>query len=382
MNAPPTSHENMLGAYRLLRELGQGGMGTVYLAQDETLHRAVAVKVLRGEENERGAAARARRFLREAQAAAGLNHPNVVTIYTVGKQGPRPYIVMEYVEGGSLAEALRKNGPMGWREAARAVVDALRGLAAAHKAGIVHRDVKPANLMLGRAASGEAVIKLADFGLARAYELKGAEEDLTFPGAFVGSPSYAAPEQIAGVHHIDGRADIYSLAATGYALLTGQPPFVGDDPQEVMDRHLREAFPDARELAPGVPGEFWDVLLQASRKKAEERFAGAAEMLLAMERVRALPVELAHTRPAAKEAPASRGRGALESSGISRVSDTVIELESRLESARRQSDSTTQLATLRALVGLYSQLDRRADAEKRFREALVLHVKLAAPGRN
>ncbi len=222
----------MLGEYRLLRELGQGGMGTVYLPQDESLNRAVAVKVLRGDENERGAAGRAKRFMREAQAAAGrLNHPNVVTIYTVGKQGVRPYIVMEYVEGRSLADRLRQKGPMAWREAAEMMRDALRGLAAAHKAGIVHRDIKPANLMLGRAADGGAVIKLVDFGLARAYAMNGAEEDLTFPGAFVGSPSYAAPEQIAGVHHIDGRADLYSLAATGYALLTGQPPFVGDDPQ-------------------------------------------------------------------------------------------------------------------------------------------------------
>ncbi len=144
--------------------------------------------------------------------------------------------------------------------------------------------------------------------------------------------------------------------------------------REVMDRHLREAFPDVRELAPDVPGELWEVMLQASRKGVEERYAGAGEMQLAMERVLAMPADVIHGRIV-------RGAESQETPGSS-ASDTVIELESRLEMARKRSDSTTQLATLRALVGLYSQLDRRVEAERSFREALVLHVKLAAPGRN
>ncbi len=370
MPTPPTSHENMLGPYRLIRPLGEGGMGSVYLARDEALNRSVAIKVLRsGEKNAesaRAAAGRAKRFLREAQAAAGLNHPNVVAIFTASRHAGTPYLVMEFVEGGSLADELRRSGPMPWRNAAQALADALRALAAAHRAGIVHRDIKPANLLLSHDHAGRALVKLADFGLARAYLIEAGDEDLTFPGAFVGSPSYAAPEQIAGIAHIDGRADLYSLAATGHALLTGQPPFVEDDPAEVMERHLRDPFPDVRALCPAAPPEFQAILERAGKKKPADRFASAAEMLDAVEGLLSLQHGLVHgqARPA-DVAP--------------RASETVFDLESRLALAREKSDSTTQLATLRAFAGLYTQLDRPADAERSYREALAIHIKLSAP---
>src|ERR1019366_102965 len=151
---------------------------------------------------------------------------------------------MEYVSGGSLAEELRKRGPLRWREAAAAVRDALLGLAAAHAAGVIHRDIKPANLM--RAENG--AVKLVDFGLARVV-YGPADGEITYPGAFVGSPSYASPEQGAGVVRIDGRSDLYSLAAPWYALLPGQPPFVDDDPEQIMRMHRSEPFPDVRVLA-------------------------------------------------------------------------------------------------------------------------------------
>lgn len=369
MSLPVTSFQDTLGPYQLLRVLGEGGMGTVYLALDPALQRQVAIKVLRTKNGQA-----AKRFLREAQSAARLNHPHVVTIHMIEPGSTRPYIVMEYVAGGSLAQRLRVNGPLHWRQAAGAMRDALRALAAAHRAGIVHRDVKPANLMCGRDVQGQEVIKLADFGLARMAQATDA--DLTFPGAFVGSPSYCSPEQIAGVAQIDGRADLYSLAATAYALLTGQPPFLADDPAEVMDRHMNETFPDARLLAPTVPAELEEVLAQASRKNPAERYAGAQAMLEAVEQVLGLPAECGG-RTASKVRPATAAVPE-----ISRAEESVVELESRLAVAREQSDSSTQLSTLRTLYGLYAQLDRRQDALRAFREALVVHVKMHAPTNN
>jgi len=407
MTTPELSHENLLGPYRLLRVLGEGGMGTVYLAHDPSLDRQVAIKVLRfggegaaagargaaggdgaGDVRQPGAravAAMAKRFMREAQSAARLNHQNVVTIYSVGEHAARPYIVMEYVEGGSLAEHVRKSGPMHWRAAAEAMRDALRGLAAAHRAGIVHRDVKPANLMRARGNNGEEIIKLADFGLARVTAgIAGSRShstaldgELTFPGAFVGSPSYSSPEQVAGAHQLDGRADLYSLAATCYALLTGQPPFVEDDPADIMERHMSEPFPDVRLLAPSATVQMQSVLERASRKQPGERFGGAQEMLEAVERLLASPADVA--AGAAQGSAAPRAAAAVGRDVPRRAEETVVALETRLAAARKASDSSTQLATLRTLYGLYAQLDRRDEATRAYREALAIHVKMHAP---
>lgn len=355
----------MIGGYRVMRALGEGGMGIVYLAHDSGLNRQVAVKVLRrAEEPERVAAARVKRFLREARAAARLNDPYVVTVYAVGEHAGRPYLAMEYVAGGSLADVLRK-GTMGWRAAAEAMRDACRGLSAAHGAGVIHRDIKPANLMRG--ADGR--IKLVDFGLARATE-EMADGELTFPGAFVGSPSYASPEQVAGVAEIDGRSDVYSLAATGFALLTGQPPFVDEDPAEVMRKQIREVFPNVRSFLPrgrSVPEGLVRVILRAGKKKPGERYGSAAEMAEALE-------EVLSKRAGEQEAePAGLA-------GESRVGEVLKEVETTVAEARRRSDSGTELAALRRLVGLYTQLGRPGDATRAFREALVIHVRMHAPG--
>jgi serine/threonine protein kinase len=356
-----------------VRKLGEGGMGTVYLAFDPQLERHVAIKVLRmnGDDAAASYAALARRFLREAQSAAKLNHANVVTIHTVGQQGSgqtsRPFLVMEYVEAGSLADELHKDGALNWRKATEVVSAALLGLEAAHRAGIIHRDIKPANLM--RTKSG--AIKLVDFGLARAVYAP-SDAEITYPGAFVGSPSYASPEQIAGRVRVDARSDLYSLAATWYALLTGQPPFVDDDPAEIMRRHMSEAFPDPRELSPHVPGEVVGVLRRASAKEAGERFAGAAEMRDAVEGLLAGTVEARAS--IVIPLPASRGRP-------NKAHETVELLETQLAEARRAADAPTQLTALRSLVGLYTQLERREQARTAFRQALALHVKLQEPGR-
>jgi serine/threonine-protein kinase len=367
---PPLSDENMLGPYRLVRKLGEGGMGTVYLGFDEQLARHVAIKVLRLD-GDRSAAESAlvKRFMREAQSGARLNHPHTVTVYSVGQHAGRPYLVMEYVEGGSLADELRKRGPLPWREAAMAMRDALRGLAGAHRAGVIHRDIKPANLM--RADGG--AVKLVDFGLARVV-YGPTEGEITFPGAFVGSPSYASPEQIAGVARVDGRSDLYSLAATWYALLTGQPPFVDDDPAEIMRLHMTQAFPEVRTLAPDVPDAVIEVMAQASCKDPTERYIGAEEMGAAVERLLTLPASASVAQRVVK--PVSSRAGVRP---VARAEETVAQLESQLALARRQADSGTQLNALRSLYGLYTQLNRREQAVRAFREAMVVHVKLHEP---
>jgi serine/threonine protein kinase len=365
---PPLSDENTLGPYRLVRKLGEGGMGTVYLGFDEQLARHVAIKVLRLD-GDRSAAQSAlvKRFMREAQSGARLNHPHTVTVYSVGQHAGRPYLVMEYVQGGSLAEELRKGGPMPWRAAALAMRDALRGLAGAHRAGVIHRDIKPANLM--RAEGG--AVKLVDFGLARVV-YGPTEGEITFPGAFVGSPSYASPEQVAGVVRVDARSDLYSLAATWYALLTGQPPFVDDDPSEIMRLHMAQAFPDVRALAPEVPDAVAAVIAQASRKDATERYTGAEEMGEAVEKLLQLPGQAAPRVVKPLSSPTVHRP-------VARAEETVAQLESQLAVARRQADSGTQLNTLRSLYGLYTQLNRREQAVRAFREAMVVHVKLHEP---
>jgi serine/threonine-protein kinase len=287
----------------------------------------------------------------------------VATIYAVGQTegtASRPYLAMEYVEGGSIADHLHAHGPLDWRAATQAIRDALAGLIAAHDAGVIHRDIKPANLM--RAKNG--AIKLVDFGLARALEA--IDADLTVMGAFVGSPSYASPEQAAGAALIDGRSDLYSLAATWYALLKGHPPFLHDDPAEILRMHLREPFPDFAQ-ASGMPSLLKRILDKAAAKQPEGRYASAAEMLVAVEELLRHPDAAPPPRPA------------LHAPIRTPVQESVHDLESRLSHARLKADSSTQLAALRSLYGLYTQLDRREDATKVFREAIVLHVQLHAP---
>ena len=237
------------GRYRLERPLGHGGMATVYLAHDEELGRPVAIKLLA--EHLTGDSAFRERFLREARLAAGLSHPNVVSVYDAGEvEDGRPYIVMEYVHGTTLADVGRLRAD----EAVRLVIQACHGLAHAHAQGLVHRDVKPQNLLL----RDDGVLKVADFGIARAAETTA----LTQVGTVLGTAAYLAPEQALG-EEVTPAADVYALGAVLYELLAGRPPYEFDSLADLAARQREEPITPVSELAHGVSPQVEDAVMRA-----------------------------------------------------------------------------------------------------------------------
>ena len=285
MASPPAHPVQTLGNYVLRKKLGAGAMGQVWLAHDKVLDREVAVKVLlSGAGNKR----MVQDFLREAQAAAKLNHPNTVTIYQIGRQGDKVFIAMEYVEAGSLSDELRDKGPLPWREATQAIRDAAAGLQAAHERGMVHRDIKPANLM--RSARG--LVKVVDFGLAKA-RTSDAEATQTQAGTILGSPAYMSPEQCRG-ERADARSDLYSLICSYYQLLTRKTPFAASELTAAMYQHCHAPFPDIRATGINVPDGVCRILEKGSRKKPEERYQSAADLIADLDVVLHAP-EASHT---------------------------------------------------------------------------------------
>jgi serine/threonine-protein kinase len=245
-----------LGRFVVERALGAGGMGAVFLARDQDLGRLVALKLLHARD-----ADGLRRFRREAMAIARLSHPNVVQVHELGLDASVPYLVMEYVAGGTATQLLAQRTP--WARASRIIASAARGLGAAHAVGIVHRDVKPANLLLPD-PRGDTV-KVADFGVAK---LSGAEP-LTREGALVGTIGYLAPEQAAG-KPIDARVDVYALAVTWYRLLTARVPFTGT-PAEVFAATFRAPVPDPSLVVPGVPAPIAALVQRMGALSANDR---------------------------------------------------------------------------------------------------------------
>ena len=240
------------GRYRLERPLGHGGMASVYLGRDTELDRPVAVKILA--ENAAADDGLRERFVREARLAARLQHPNVVSVYDAGEDEGRPYIVMEHVEGETLSEVLGRRGRLPAEEARGLALQAARALAHAHAAGLVHRDVKPQNLLLRR----DGTLKIADFGIARAAE----GTALTQAGTVLGTAAYLAPEQALG-EDVTPAADVYSLGAVIYELLTGRPPYEFDSLADLADKQRRHAITPVRELVPEVPRELEDVVMRS-----------------------------------------------------------------------------------------------------------------------
>ncbi|MBL4849133.1 MAG: serine/threonine protein kinase, partial [Planctomycetes bacterium] len=265
MGSPP----KRIGRYEVVRELARGGMGVVYLARHAELGREVALKVMRGSAADKGMV---QRFITEAQTVAQLDHPNVVRVHEVGKEGEDPFLVMDLIEGESLEERLKRQGTMTNKEVGeigRALADALEH---AHERSIVHRDVKPANVLLD--LSGRPL--LTDFGLAKDLS---AADGLTREGQWVGTPGYMPPEQASGdLRRIDRKSDVYGLGGTLYALLTGRPPFETETAHETL-KAIQETRPTPPStLRPDVSKDLEAVILKCLEKVPESRYLTAREL--------------------------------------------------------------------------------------------------------
>ncbi len=261
-----------LGKYKLLGLLGTGGMSSVYLAEHVLMQRRVAIKVL--PKNRVEDTSYLARFHREARAAAALDHRNIVRAYDVDNEGSVHYLVMEYVDGRNLQIIVQEDGPLDYFSAAEYIRQAAEGLAHAHQAGLIHRDVKPANLLVDQ----KNVIKLLDLGLARFTDEDKASLTVTFDENVLGTADYLAPEQALDSHGVDARADIYGLGCSLYFLLTGHPPFVGGTlPQRLM-MHQKEQPPSILLDRPDAPPELIEICMKMMEKKPERRYQSAAEV--------------------------------------------------------------------------------------------------------
>ncbi len=266
-----------MGAYIVREQLGQGGMGIVYLAEHEQLRRRVALKVLTGPATETKNVT-LERFLREARAAAALDHPNIVRIHDVGQHGQVHYLVMEYVEGKTFDDMITSSGPVSAGRAVGYVAQAAAGLQHAHEKGFIHRDIKPGNLML----LADGSVKILDMGLARSFENPNDKLTEQFDaGAVVGTADFISPEQALNDPNIDHRADIYSLGATFYALVTGQPPFTGNTTQKLMQHQMREA-PPLISVDKTFPPDLSDVIAKMMAKQPHKRYESMAEVIEAL----------------------------------------------------------------------------------------------------
>jgi eukaryotic-like serine/threonine-protein kinase len=272
------------GRYRLEARIGTGGMSTVYRAIDETLERPVAIKLMNREIA--SDSDQLERFRREARAVARLSHPHIVGVIDAGEDDGRPYIVFEYVEGETLKERIRRMGELPISEAVAYAIEIARALAAAHAHHIVHRDVKPQNVLIDEEGSA----KVTDFGIARSLD----EDGLTVDGRVLGTTDYVSPEQALG-HAVTGQSDLYSLGIVLYEMLTGEVPFKGENQVAVAMRHVRDPMPDVQALRPEVSASLAAVLDRATAKELHERYRGDEELIAELEEVLALEAARAGT---------------------------------------------------------------------------------------
>ncbi|HEX2757928.1 MAG TPA: serine/threonine-protein kinase, partial [Thermoanaerobaculia bacterium] len=311
------------GDYEILEELGAGGMGKVYRARDLTLDRLVALKTLARELS--ADTDYVQRFLKEARAAARLNHPNIVQIYDFGCVDSIYYLAMEFVDGHSLGTYL-KRGHFSETESIQIIRHACRALSVAHADGIVHRDIKPDNLML----TSRGDVKLVDLGIAKRLD---EEVSLTQTGQAIGTPHYISPEQIRGQRDIDSRADIYSLGATLYHLLTGHTPYPGSSGPIVMSMHLVEPLPDPRRFETSLTDGVCRVVRKMMAKSRDERYPDVYALDLDLYRLQCGEMPQPDERPAAaaeahagsRAAPAyvPATAGTFDSGVLNRIEDSL-----------------------------------------------------------
>ncbi len=276
------------GRYRLEARIGAGGMSTVYRAFDETLQRQVAIKLMNREVA--SDSARLERFRREARAVAQLSHPHIVGVIDAGEDEARPYIVFEYIEGETLKDRIRRCGRLPIAESVAYAIEIARALGAAHARHIVHRDVKPQNVLIDEEGSA----KVTDFGIARTLD----EDGLTADGRVLGTTDYVSPEQALG-HHVTGQSDLYSLGIVLYEMLTGEVPFKGENQVAVAMKHVREALPDVQRQRREVSAALAAVIDRATAKRQEDRYVDDAELIADLEDV--LSIETARAGNATGE---------------------------------------------------------------------------------
>ena len=285
---PSSDHPTRFGRYELLAELGQGAMGVVYKAHDPVLDRVVAIKTINLTLPKDELAEYEARFYQEARAAGGLNHPNIVTIYDIGKSERVAYMAMEFLEGEELRAALAAGQPLPLAQALDVVMQVAEGLAYAHERHIVHRDIKPANIMIVR----DGLVKITDFGIARMRTT----EVKTMTGMILGSPKYMAPEQVAG-RRADHRCDLFSLGVVLYEAVTGEAAFQGDSIHGIMYQilHSTPQPPSARN--PAVPHILDLVVAKALAKNVEERYQTAKELIEDLRECKNVAQGLVTTQP-------------------------------------------------------------------------------------
>ena len=269
----------LFGEYRVLDKLGQGGMGVVLKAEHRRMKRLVAVKTIAGSALRSPDAVK--RFYREVEAAAKLNHPNIVQAHDASEADGIHYLVMEYVEGQDLGAIVKERGPLPIAQAVNFILQAARGLQYAHEQGIVHRDIKPSNLILDH----NGTVKILDLGIARFQPLPDqAGDDLTKTGCVLGTVDYMPPEQALNTRLADHRADVYSLGCTLYFLLTGQPLFGGETVMERIVAHREHAVPSLRKACPSAPPWLDGIFRKMVAKKSEDRYQSATALISDLER--------------------------------------------------------------------------------------------------
>jgi eukaryotic-like serine/threonine-protein kinase len=343
--------------YELGDALGAGGMARVVSAYDNVLHRDVAIKLIH--DSSAGDPTSRERMLREARAAAGLHHPNTVAVFDAGEADGRPFIVMERVVGWSLGDRLQDEGPLSVADTL-AIADAvLAALQAAHARGLVHRDVKPSNILLPDSGG----VKLADFGIAKA--LAETSAGLTSTGQLLGTPRYLAPEQVAG-RPASPASDLYSLAVVLYQCLTGEPPFMAETPLAEALAHQREPVPEVAKAAPHVPAAVARTVERALAKEPSERFADAAAMR------RALHDPAATLPPPPPAAPTSATTALLESQTDPAANDVATRAMGAAQPGVAQTAVTEALAEPTAATEALAQ--PTADTQ-----ALTAETAVAAP---
>lgn len=269
-----TTQQIYNGRYEIVRPIAKGGMAEVFLAHDQLLNRPVALKVLFPELSRDTAFVE--RFRREAQNAANLTHPNVVSVYDWGEEGSTYFIVMEYVDGTSVSQQLRDNGPFSPERAASIGKDVALALSFAHEHGVIHRDVKPANILINK----HGQVKVTDFGIARA---RNTEDNLTQTGTVMGTATYFSPEQAQGLS-IDGRSDLYALGVVLYEMVTGAPPFSAENPVTVATKHVNEVIVPVREKNAAIPVSLETVIMRALAKSPNDRYKSGKEMAADLDR--------------------------------------------------------------------------------------------------